>query len=213
MSHNMYSYSFNNPINYNDDNGAWPKWAKNAIKIGVGLAAIGIGVAVTVYSGGLAGPAVVAGLKTAVVIGGISAGVAATVSVTKSLTQKKNTKEIVKDASSSAIDGFSNGFMIGGMSAGIGLSSTIGSSEGIKIGSTVNPNYGRITIGYGTKNGNTLINISNSAGKSIFRIDADPVHFIHMHFKDAYHGSKYHRKELTEIAFGLISGFIEGLKK
>lgn len=26
--HNMFQYSFNNPISYGDDNGNWPKWAK-----------------------------------------------------------------------------------------------------------------------------------------------------------------------------------------
>ena len=76
LSHNMYSYTNNNPINLEDSEGNLPRWAKNAIKIGIGAIAIGIGVAVTVYSGGTAGPAIAAGIKTALAVGGISAGIA-----------------------------------------------------------------------------------------------------------------------------------------
>ena len=32
LGYNLFAYSFNNPINLDDSNGDWPKWAKNVVK-------------------------------------------------------------------------------------------------------------------------------------------------------------------------------------
>ncbi len=213
LSHNMYSYTNNNPINLEDSERNLPRWAKNAIKIGIGAIAIGIGVVVTVYSGGTAGPAIAAGIKTALAVGGISAGVAASVSVAKSIVKKEDVKTTIKKAADSAIDGFSDGFMTGGISAGIATCSVYApTSNGIKIGRTAKEKYGRITLWYGnTKEGRTLANFANKAGQSKFRIDFDKGHLAHVHFKGLIHGGKHHRQRLTEIVFGFTSGIVDGL--
>lgn len=53
-------------------------------------------------------------------------------------------------------------------------------ARGIKIGKTAKPQYGKANIGYGNPNtnGNTLISVQNSAGKSVFRLEADAAYAL-----------------------------------
>ena len=56
LENNLFAYCFNNSVNMMDEDGTWPKWATNVVKVGIGALAIGIGVAATVASGGAAAP-------------------------------------------------------------------------------------------------------------------------------------------------------------
>ena len=206
LSHNMYLYSFNNPINNNDDEGDWPKWLKN---LAIGAAAIAVGTIVTVATGGAALPFIAAGVKTAVTVGVISSAVKTTMSVVQSVSENKSVKETIKSAGAAALDGFSQGFRTGGTISAISSLSQLGRfSNGFKIGETSKPQYGRITIGYGSKSdrGMTIFNYSNFAGKSRLRLDADPVNMIHLHYGKTNSALKKHRKAVINIIFGVISG-------
>ena len=45
---NLYAYCFNNPANFNDEEGEWPKWLEKAAKV-VAVAAVVVTAVVVVY--------------------------------------------------------------------------------------------------------------------------------------------------------------------
>ena len=204
----MYTYCHNNPIVGIDPSGHFklPNWAK----IAIGVAAIGVGVAVTVATGGAAAPALIAGIKTAVAVGTISAGTSAGLSTVSSIVQGDDLKTTLKKAGGAAVDGFADGFMTGGIMAGASMTygSLLKSANGVKIGTTAKSSYGRATIGYGnpSTNGNTLINISNKAGKSLFRLEADALNMVHMHYGATKAAMSIHRTGVINTIAGVISG-------
>lgn len=212
LGHNSYAYCLNNPVNSFDENGEWslPNWAK----IAIGFGAIVVGVAATVATGGLAAPAICAtvgaAVKTAVVVGAISAGTRVAKTAVESTIKGDSFNASVKKAVNAAVDGFCDGFMTGGIM--VGASMTYGSllqkANGIKIGTTAKPQYGKVNIGYGNPatNGNTLISIQNNAGKSVFRLDADAKNMLHMHYGSTKKAMRIHRTGLIRAILGVIVG-------
>ena len=207
MSHNMYEYANNNPINFNDNDGAWPKWLKK-VAIGVGAIVVGGLVAAATGGAGVILPTIAAGIKTAAAIGTVSAVAKGTRQASKSISEGKNTKTIIQETANAALDGFGNGFATGSAVSTISSLSMLGKhSDGIKMGNTAKEQYGRVTIGYGSKdNGMTIINYSNKNGKSKFRIDADPSHMVHMHYGKTKRTMDIHRTSTMNIIFGILSG-------
>ena len=83
LENNLYAYCFNNPVNFKDDSGYWPSWAKKLVAaVAIVSCAVAV-VAATVVTCGAAAPALAAvGFG---VVGSISASTvatAATVAVT-----------------------------------------------------------------------------------------------------------------------------------
>ena len=188
MSHNMYVYAFNNSLNYIDGHGDWPKWLKNAVKkVVVGLAAITVGVILTVATGGSAVPALTAGLKAAAISGGITSGISTAAAVVSSVGKGKSLKETTKKVAKSAVDGFSNGFMAGGIMAGasqtISAGFKIAAKNGVAAGRGTGIEVGPVNILSPDKispsnlqNGGTLINFNNG-----FRFDVGSSTLLHCH--------------------------------
>jgi len=207
IGNNSFAYCGNNPVNAFDDDGEWslPNWAK----IVIGVAAIGIGVAVTVATGGAAAPAIIAGVKTALVVGSISAGTSVAKTAVTSVVNGDDFSTFTKKAVESATDGFCDGFMSGGIMAGASM--TFGlllkGANGLQIGRTAKPQYGRANIGYGNPatNGNTLISIQNKAGKSLFRLDVDAVNLLHMHYGATKAARALHRTGIINFVIGVLS--------
>ncbi len=210
LTHNMFSYALNNPINMEDDDGNLPKWIKKNIgKIAIGLAAIAVGVIVTAATGGAALPALIAGVKAAVVAGGISATISTAVSLANSISKKESLKTSVNKAGKAAIDGFSNGFVAGGImaggsqviSAGFKLATNLGVAGGNTSGINLSNNIKILSpnANYHTKDiGGTIFKIGNN-----FRIDVGSKTLLHAHSFGLEH-----------IPFGVISsGIYGGLEK
>lgn len=183
-----------------------PNWAK----IAIGVATIGIGVIATAATGGLATPALIAGVKTALVVGTISAGTSAATTALSSILNGDNIKTTAKKMMTSAVDGFCDGFMTGGIMAGASMTygSLLKNANGIKLGTTDKPQYGRANIGYGNPktNGNTIISIQNKAGKSVFRLEADAINMLHMHYGKTKAAMALHRTGIIQTIVGVISG-------
>ena len=101
LSHNLYIYCLNNPVNRTDAQGEWsiPNWAK----IAIGAVALAGAVALTVATGG--GAAAIA-VGVAKVVGSVALSTA----VSAGAGYLKNGKQ-------GAIDGACNGFMLGSLSA------------------------------------------------------------------------------------------------
>ena len=198
----------NNPLNRWDalGNWSWPNW----LKVVVGVAAIVVGVVVTVATGGSVAPAIIGGVKTALTVGAISAGTSAATSVVQSVIEGDDIKTTVKKACSAAVDGFCDGFMTGGIMAGASMTygSLLKNAKGFKIGTTAKEQYGRVNIGYGnpSKNGNTLISVQNKAGKTLFHLDADSINMLHMHYKSAKKAITVHRIGIINTLAGVIAG-------
>jgi len=210
MSHNMYKYANNNPINFNDNDGSWPTWVK---KVAIGVGAIVVGGIIAVATGGAFLPAIAAGAKIALTIGAVSAVTKGTTKAIQSASKGNSAKTVAKEAAKAAGNGFASGFEVGGVVSAISAASNIGShSDGIKIGETSKDNYGRVTIGYGAinkdgkPNGMTIINYANKKGKSKFRVDIDPTNMVHMHYGKTNSAMRKHRTLITDIIFGVISG-------
>ncbi len=207
LGHNSFAYCLNNPVNRTDTDGDWslPNWAKVAI----GVAAIAVGVIATVATGGAAAPALVAGVKTALVVGAISAGTSAATTAVTSVINGDDIKTLAKKVGNSAIDGFCDGFMTGGIMSGASMTygSLLKNANGIKIGSTAKPQYGKVNIGYGNPatNGNTIISIQNKAGKSLFRLEADAVNMLHMHYGATKAALRIHRTGIIRTIAGVLS--------
>ncbi len=208
LQYNLFAYCLNNPVNRFDDSGNFslPNWAK----ITIGVAAIAIGVVVTAATGGAAAPALIAGVKTALVVGAISAGTSAATTAVTSAIKGDDIKTIAKRVGNAAIDGFCDGFMTGGIMSGASMTygSLLKNVNGIKIGSTAKPQYGNVNIGYGNSatNGNTIISIQNNAGKSLFRLEADAVNMLHMHYGATKAALKIHRTGIINTIAGVLSG-------
>ncbi len=101
---NLYAYCTNEPLNRYDAEGAWslPNWAKLAI----GAAAIAIGVVATVATGGAAAPALIAGVKTALVVGAVSAGTRVAETAISSAINGDSFETFINKAGDAAVDGF-----------------------------------------------------------------------------------------------------------
>ena len=131
VQYNLYAYCWNNPVNMDDQDGYWPKWATNLAKVAVGVVAIGIGVAATVATGGAAAPVLIASVKIAVTSAVIGAAVGAGTNAVSHRVTTGSWKGAVKAALSGAVDGAADGFMWGGISAGATF--TTAAAKGIKI--------------------------------------------------------------------------------
>lgn len=198
LGFNMFAYCLNNPINRSDPNGSWslPNWAKVAI----GVAAIAVGVAAAVVTAGTATaalPAVVAGVKTALVAGAVSAGSSAAVATVKSIAHGDNLSTAVKNIGKAAVDGFCDGFMWGGI--GFGASRTIGAV-------TAKTHVFKRNITY--RNNNFMYGDSELTawrhGKN-FRIDVSATKELHYHMRSLPGGIGKHRTEyIREIYSGII---------
>lgn len=116
----------------------------------------------------------------------------------------------VQKASKAAVDGFCDGFMAGGIMSGLSMTygSIMKNARGIKIGKTAKPQYGKAIIGYGNPNtnGNTLISVQNSAGKSVFRLEADAANMLHMHYGATKAAMRIHRTGIINTLLGVIIG-------
>jgi len=127
LENNLYAYCFNNPVNMVDDDGTFPRWAK----ITIGVAAIGIGVAATVASGGAAAPVLIASIKIAAVSTAIGAGTSAAIGAASHRVSTGSWDGAGKVALSSAVDGAADGFMWGGISAGATFATV--AAKGIQV--------------------------------------------------------------------------------
>ena len=209
LQYNLYTYCLNNPVNRVDIDGYFS--ISNLGKIGIGAAFIAVGIAATVLSGGTAIPALIAGVKTAVTIGAISAATSGGITAISSTLSGDNAKTVLKKTIKSSIDGFCDGFMAGGITAGASMTTgaLIKNSSGIKIGNTPNPNHGRVDIGYGSSSkngGGTLLSYNNKNGSSRFRIDADSLNTLHLHYGQTNRLRKIHRTGLIRSIIGGLTG-------
>ena len=165
IGNNSFAYCGNNPVNAFDDDGEWslPNWAK----IVIGVAAIGIGVAVTVATGGAAAPAIIAGVKTALVVGSISAGTSVAKTAVTSVVNGDDFSTFTKKAVESATDGFCDGFMSGGIMAGASM--TFGlllkGANGLQIGQQISKNQALQRI----RSGGDVYANSRSAAKALVK--------------------------------------------
>ena len=116
LQYNLFSYCLNNPANRTDVGGNLS--LPNIAKIGIGAAAIGLGVLATVATGGAALPALVAGVKSACIAGAISAGTSAATTAVHSAVSGNSLSTVVRKSANAAVNGFANGFMAGGITAG-----------------------------------------------------------------------------------------------
>ena len=179
----------------------------------IGVVAVAIGAAVVAVTAGSAAafvPAAIAGLKGAAVAGAASAATSVATEVVATIAEGGTIHDVAENALVAARDGFADGFMVGGISAGVSMavSAPLVHSDGVKIGKTAKPDKGRLEIGYGNPRvkGYTVINYNNSAGKSVFRIDFDPVHQLHAHYGATKKLMQLHRKGAYAITMGIIGG-------
>jgi len=210
----MFAYCQNNPINRNDAEGAISNWTK--IAIGVGFVLIGAAVvAATAATGGTAAVffgAAVSGLKAAAISGAVASVIGAGTKAVSHRVSSGSWAGAGSEAWEGAKNGFADGFMTGGILAGAGMTygALTKTFSGIQFGKTIKPQYGRVNIGYGTPktNGNTIISIQNNAGRSIFRLDVDALHSVHMHIPSI---TKEHIP-IGSIVAGIASGIRQLLK-
>lgn len=125
---NLYSYCFNNPINYTDTFGEWPEYIETAVKIGSAVVAIGAVVVmvstISALSAGTATPAALIGATVflSVALTGINGGI----------------------ANSSKGNSYLNGYVGGAVGGGIqaafsksAIGTIIGGGIGVTIGTAI----------------------------------------------------------------------------
>jgi len=123
LSHNMFAYCTNDPVNYSDDHGYWkmPNWAK----VAVGVVALTAAVTLTVATGGAVAPLLI-GVATSTLSG---AAIGA-----------------IKGGKQGAIDGAANGFMWGSIGAlgGAAVSATTKAVKTARQGVTIGKGMDRV---------------------------------------------------------------------
>lgn len=175
-------------------------------KIAIGVAAIAVGVGVTVLTGGAALPALAAGAKAALISGAISAGTRAATTAVSSAIAGDNISTVVKKTATAAVNGFADGFMTGGIMAGgsqvISGGFKIAAQLGTKTGKAGGIKLGKVKIlspdaKWHKNNGGTLIKIGKTT-----RVDVGSNTLLHMHIPNT----------TTHFPIGMIiSGAIGGL--
>lgn len=137
-----------------DESGYWPSWGWNALKIAVGVVAIGVAVAATVATGGAAAPALIAALQVAGGGAAISAAIGGAFGFASGGW---------KGALNGAVDGACDGFALGGLgAAGTAINTAarvakIGTSFG-KLGTLIK--YKKIGINWGKTTAHMLKRMS-----------------------------------------------------
>ena len=125
LSHNIYTYALNDPINRTDEDGAWslPNWAKVAIGTALVVAAAAVSVAT---AGAAAGPAIVAvhcfatGAAIGAAKGAISGAVGGAVTgVISNRIRTGSWKSSVQAAVNGAADGYLGGAIGGFITGGL----------------------------------------------------------------------------------------------
>ena len=197
LTYNLYCYASNSPITNIDDDGNWPKWIGNVVKIAIGVAAIAVGAvsvgmavgaAASASALGAATTAITAGIKGALISETISATIRGASALTKSIKKHSSAKETIGNIASDSIDGFSNGFMVGGVMAGVSQIASSGFKLATNLGVQGGKNSGGITIGNNIKIlspnakwkdniiGGTVIKFSK-----YFRLDVESKSLLHLH--------------------------------
>ena len=188
ISYNLFSYCLNNPVNRFDNGG----YLSSLAKLAIGASAIVIGaafIAATASTGGTAavfGSAVLAGLKSATIAGVAGAFAGAGASSVSHRISTGTWKGVGTAALKGGAEGFASGFMAGGIT--FAATSALGvlgqTAQGIKIGNTAKPQYGRINIGYGNSRvqGTTFFSLQKGSGKCLFRLEFDVSHYLHWHY-------------------------------
>ena len=209
LENNLFAYCFNNPVNMTDEDGAWPKWATTAIKIGIGVVAIGIGVAATVATGGATAPALIGALQMAGLSVAIGAGTGAVTSAVTHRVSTGNWKGTGKAALDGAVNGAVDGFMTGGImaggsqlvSAGFKVAAKMGVQTGVKGGVKLTKNVKILSpdAAWHKNNGGTLLKI----GKT-FRVDVGSNTLLHAHFPGHFANKHF---PIGAIASGSYGGF------
>ena len=140
LGNNQFTYCFNNPVNMQDEGGEWPSWAT---KLLIGTAAIVVGVAATVATGGAAAPALLAAAKVV--------AVSTTVGAASGAIGHRISTGSWKGAGKAALNGAADGYMWGGIGVGASMVgkaiqvAKIGTSFG-KLGTLVR--YRRIRVNW-----------------------------------------------------------------
>ena len=189
-----------------------PNWIKSDIaKIAIGVAVIGVGVAITAATGGAATAALIASTKAALSVGAITAGVNTAVTATSSVFNGDDAKTTIKKSIKSGISGFTDGFMTGGImagssqivSGGFKIASKLGVKSGIKGGIQITKKLKVLSpdAKWHKNNGGTILKI----GKN-FRVDVGSSELLHMHLPGKYSS--------THIPIGKIgSSIISSVKQ
>ena len=159
--YNLYAYCWDNPVNLQDEEGTWPKWAKK-VAIGAGAILIGATVAAATAATGGAATVFVGAALTGLKGAAISGAVGGAMSAVKHRVSTGSWKGVKK----AAIKGAADAFMWAGLSAGATTIALASKGKYInKIGKlkpTNKSGKGYMGVRYGTKK-----NSGNISYKSI----------------------------------------------